>query len=431
MGFIVIRWFCVAPIALLCLVDLAIAQPPDGASPVIASRVIRQEIQSVRPFVANVSPHRRVVVGSAVDGRVVEFPLKAGDAVEARQRIAQLLTTLVEIDVAAAAAELQLRERELEELRNGSLPAEVALARASLEAALASREYSNARLSRVERLSRSGAGLSEDELEEAASRARQAIAQVHRAESELQLIVDGPRAERISQAAARVDVQRQVLEGLVERKNRFSVYAPFDGFVTREFTEKGAWLRQGDPVAEIVELNRVDLEVSVPEAVVRFVAIGLPVAVRLEAIPDRVFPGRVERIVPLGDERARSFPVRVLVDNEWQAGTPLLMPGMLARVELPVELRREVLVVPKDALKLGGPQPLLARVVDGSVELLAVRTGVSVSDLIEVEPFDSSAQLSPGDVIVVRGNERLRPGQSVRVTSQLEPSPSAAADEAS
>jgi HlyD family secretion protein len=431
MRFIVVRCSCVAAIALLSLIGVATAQPPDVASPVVTSRVLRQEVQSVRPFVANVSPHRRVVVGSAVDGRVVEFPLKAGEPVAARQRIAQLLTTLVEIDVAAAAAELQLRERELEELKNGSLPAEVALAKASLEAALASREYANTRLARVERLFQSGAGLSEDELEEAASRSRQASALVHRAESELKLIVDGPRAERISQAAARVDVQRQVLEGLTERKNRFSVYSPFDGFVTREFTEKGAWLRQGDPVAEIVELNRVDLEVSVPEGAVRFIALGLAVTVRLEAIPDRIFGGRVERIVPLGDERARAFPVRVLVDNEFQNGTPLLMPGMLARVELPVEPRRDVLVVPKDALKLGGPQPVLARVVDGSVELIAVRTGVSVADLIEVEPFDASVGLSAGDVIVVRGNERLRPGQNVRVTSQLEPSPSAAADEAS
>lgn len=425
------RWLLVVPVALASLSDVAFTQPPDGASPVVASRVIRREVQSVRPFVANVSPHRRVVVGSAVDGRVVEFPLKAGEPVGARQRIAQLLTTLVEIDVAAAAAELQLRERELEELKNGSLPAEIDLAKASLEAAVASREYASARLARVERLSRSGAGLSEDELEEAASRARQAIAEVQRAESELQLIVDGPRAERILQAAARVDVQRQILEGLIERKNRFSVYSPFDGFVTQEFTEKGAWLRQGDPVAEIVELNRVDLEVSVPEAVVRFVAVGLPVTVRLEAIPDRIFRGRVERIVPLGDERARAFPVRVLVDNELQDATPLLMPGMLARVELPVEPRREVLAVPKDALKLGGPQPVLARVRDGSVELIAVRTGVSVSDLIEVEPFDASVKLDAGDVIVVRGNERLRPGQRVRVTSQLEPSPSADSEEAS
>ncbi len=74
-------------------------------------------------------------------------------------------------------------------------------------------------------------------------------------------------------------------------------------------------------------------------------------------LPDRVFTGRVALIIPEADARARTFPVKVRVENPPEDNGPLLKAGMYARVTLPTGPTQNALLVPKDALVLGGPQP--------------------------------------------------------------------------
>ena len=106
--------------------------------------MIEREVASSQAFVANVNPHRRSVIGSAVDGRVEEFLVDAGQEVDVGQPLAQLRTKTIEIELAGAQAELQLRRAELAELRNGSRPAEIELAEAVAQAAAAASDYAKA-----------------------------------------------------------------------------------------------------------------------------------------------------------------------------------------------------------------------------------------------------------------------------------------------
>lgn len=397
-----------------------VARGQAPSSPVVVAPVIERQLASRKPFVANVAPRRQSMIGSAVDGRVLEYLVEAGDRVAAKQPLAQLRTRTIEIELAGAEAELELRRAELEELRNGSRPDEIVLAEASANAAEAANEYAQSRLERAERLFRDGSGLSLDEFESARASALQAAANLVGSRSSLRLTREGPRPEQIDQAAARVAVQEQVVEGLRDRRDRYTVVAPFDGFVAAELTEAGAWVKQGDPVAEVIEIDPVEVEVYVPESIVRFVRPGNAVEVRVEALPGETFGGRIDQLVPLGDARSRTFPVRILVDNPPDDLRHALLPGMLAKVSMPSEEPKTWILVSKDALQLGGRQRTVLRVVDGKAEPVAVETGPSLESWIAVEPAEAGG-LKPGDDVITRGNERVRPGQPVQIAERQTP----------
>src|SRR5690606_32584859 len=218
---------------------------------------------------------------------------------------------------------------------------------------------------RHERLASSGSGISQDEFDEARAQALQAAATLAEATSQLELVREGPREEKIRQAAARAAVQQQVIAGLEDRLAKYTVRSPFDGFVVTELTQAGAWLQQGMAVAEVAEIDPIEVEVYVPEANIGFIRRGLPCAVRIEAYPQREFQGEVVQIVPMGDARARTFPVKVRVSNPAENGQHALLPGMLAHVNLPSGASRQSLMVLKDALQLGGGQTAVLKVDNG------------------------------------------------------------------
>lgn len=395
-----------------------------GPSNVVVAPVVEREVASRQTFVANVKPRRMATIGSAVDGRVEQFLVDAGQEVVARQPLAQLLTNTINIELAGAQAELALRKAELAELQNGSRPEEIELAQATMEAGEAAHEYAKAKLNRAQRLYQNSSGLSQDEFEAARAAALTAAARKSESKSNLALVRKGPRKEQVDQAAARVAVQEQVVAGLEDRIKKYTLRSPFDGYVSMELTEAGAWAKQGDAVAQVVEIDPIEVEVFVPESAIRFVRRDMQVEVTVDALPGESFIGTVDQIIPMADSRSRTFPVRVLVSNPKGSDGHRLLPGMLARAGLPSGTSQMRLMVVKDALKLGGDKASVFKVVDGLAKLVPVQMGPAEGSWISVVPLAENA-LAPGDVVVTRGNERLRPGQPVNVTeTQPAPKPS-------
>lgn len=126
--------------------------------------------------------------------------------------------------------------------------------------------------------------------------------------------------------------------------------------------------------------------------------------------------------------------MRIALKNQQQSdGTPLLKPGMFAKVELPVDQKSHVLLVPKDSLVLGNPQPLVFVVTPDekskktTVRPVSVQLGIAVNSWIEVR-----GDLKAKDKVVVEGNERLRGGVEIEISppskksaTPKEPSPTA------
>jgi RND family efflux transporter MFP subunit len=374
---------------------------------------------SGQPFVGTVLPARTSDVGSAVDGRLTELPIVDGQHVAENEPIAQLLRGLLEIERAGATAELDRRRQVLGELQAGSRPEEIEQARAAVAGFEARLSYAKDRLARLARLAERGTSTA-DELNDAQTELRAVEAQLRGSRAALELVETGPRKEQIAQAAAAAAVQEAEVQRIDDQLAKHTIRAPFSGWVVERFTEKGQWVARGGLIARIAELDTLEIEAQVPESSLAALREGAHVRLEFDAAADQAWIGTVARVVPQADLLSRSFPVRIRLENRIVDGVPTIKGGMLARAWLPVGAAGEVTVVPKDALVLGGAKPLVFCIDpvgprEGVVRPVEVALGAAVEGHVAVR-----GGLDPGTLVVVRGNERLRPGMQVTFTPPTE-----------
>lgn len=339
-------------LALLLLAGAAAAQPGPPAVSVRFTEARELDLSRSVELVGSVESRSASVVAAAVDGVVAALPAREGD------RVARG-APLVVLD--AAEAELLL-----------------AAARGELEEAAARLTLARSNLERFR-------GLYEDQI-------------ISRQELDDAVAEEEAWRGRKTQLAA--DVER------LERDVRLSVIrAPFSGTVVAEHTAVGQWLAVGEPAAEVVDLSDLEVTVEVPEREIGDLRPGAGATVAFEALPGLEVEGEVRAVVPKADPRGRSFPVKISIPNpEYRISV-----GMLARVRLPVG-RGRVLAVPKDAVvDQGAERVVFVVTADETVRRAVVRTGVAQGVWLAVE-----GDLAAGDRVVVRGNERLLAGQTVR-----------------
>ena len=405
-----------------CLVAVSAGQIRAQPGSVEVTHVIERELNVGHRVVGSVTPIRSSTVGTAVDGRVMEFLVDVGDAVTKGDVLAKLRTGTLEIELKAAEAELDLRKEELHELENGSRPEEISEARARMLAAQAIRQNESSNLTRLEQLVKRQA-VNPTDLDDARARAESTGQILIALQAALSRIESGPRGEQIAQAQARVDLQQAQVELTNDRILKYTIRAPFDGFVTAEHTEVGEWVSNADPIVDVIALDQVEILCNVPaEQAVRLQR-GRDIRIEFQELPGEVFTGRIDQVVPIADSRTRTFPVIIRLQNRMHDdGRPLLLAGMLARAVLPTGTLTTMPLVPKDALVLNGNRRYVFIVDPGAgantpskVRSVPVTLGVSDAELIQVD-----GALKAGDVVVVRGNERLKPGQEVTVSVTAE-----------
>ncbi|QDV47796.1 Multidrug resistance protein MdtA precursor [Stieleria neptunia] len=419
-------------IGVLLIADGAPAQPPgisDQAplQPVMACRVRTGESKSAYQLLGTVTPSRTTTIGYSLPGRLRTLHAKRGDRLAAGDAVADLQTDVIQIEIAAAKAELRLVEHQLAELEAGSRDEDIAEAEARKEAAGAIARRSASQLARMSKLVQSKAA-SIEELDVATAEADSSRQLLQAATIAHARLVSGPRVEQVAQAQARVDLQREQVRLLEDRLKKHTLIAPFDGYVTAEYTEAGAWITAGDPVVDLIDLDTVRVEVAVPAAQVVSLRPGQTIHVEFDARPGELLLGQLERIVPAADTRSRTFPVLVRIKNRIDDGIPLLMSGMVVRMDLPIGPETEQTFVPTDAIVLDGIGQSVFVVDVGRaasaggesaggesqsavVRKVPVKLGVAQGDWIAV-----SGEVDADAIVVTRGNERLAAGQSVEVT---------------
>jgi RND family efflux transporter MFP subunit len=194
---------------------------------------------------------------------------------------------------------------------------------------------------------------------------------------------------------------------------RHSLEAPFSGVIAERNADPGERVDSNSSVMRLVAIDRLQLDLRVPQSYFQRIAIGTRLTIRLDALPGQEIESRVARIVPVSDPEARTFLVRAEIDNR----EGRLTPGMSVRAVLRIGTDRQAEVVPRDALIRypDGRTVVWVAEVEGDrhvVEERLVKTGLAFDDSIEI--VDG---LEAGEQVVIRGNESLRRGQQVRVTS--------------
>lgn len=181
------------------------------------------------------------------------------------------------------------------------------------------------------------------------------------------------------------------------------IKAPFDGVVLKRSVDRGEWLDKGEVIAEIGRDDLMDVLVNVPEAAIAHLPADKTAEVE---VAGRRLTGSGLRLVPKGDVATRSFPVKLSLKN-----SGFLAQGMEARVTLPTGPAEDCLILPRDAVisVMGQTAVWVAR--DGQAVMVPVRPlGYKGS-----EAGVRAEGLAAGDLVVTKGNERLRPGQPLQV----------------
>jgi membrane fusion protein (multidrug efflux system) len=183
------------------------------------------------------------------------------------------------------------------------------------------------------------------------------------------------------------------------------IEAPFRGVAGARLVSVGTYLRAGEPITELVQLDRLRVNFTAPERYLGRLQIGAPVQVRTSAYPDLVLQGTVDVINPVLDRTTRSARLVAHVDNPGRK----LRPGMSAEVSVVLAERPEALTVPGEAVFFQGQQAFVYTVAaDSSVALAPVWLGTRGAEFVEI-----TKGLETGQIVVRTGHQKLFPGARV------------------
>lgn len=202
------------------------------------------------------------------------------------------------------------------------------------------------------------------------------------------------------------EAMQAVLGQLLEEVKKKTIRAPYDGVVIEVKTSRGEWMSVGTTVVVTARDDEFEVVVNAPKVAISVVKPGLKLIVKAGG---KELPGEVFAVIPKGDIASRTFPVKIRVENPGG-----LAEGMEARVLLPKGLGGETLIVSRDAVISMRGENVVWAVLDGK----AVPMPVYVVGFRGLFAGVKSEKLKEGMDIVVKGNERLRPGQSVAAQPQ-------------
>lgn len=199
------------------------------------------------------------------------------------------------------------------------------------------------------------------------------------------------------------DERRFEVERLRIELDKKKVESPFDGVVIKKHVDRGEWLSPGSVVATIADDTVIEITTEVPERIIGFIDEGMKVTVQ---VGGSELTGEVSAVIRRGDITTRTFPVKIRVDNSLS-----LIEGMAARVILPAGEKVQALTVPRDAVISMFGMTVVFVVIDSQAKMIPVQ----VAGYKGLQAGIFTENLSAGDRVVIKGNERLRDGQEVIV----------------
>jgi membrane fusion protein (multidrug efflux system)/multidrug efflux system membrane fusion protein/cobalt-zinc-cadmium efflux system membrane fusion protein len=286
-------------------------------------------------------------------GTVLEVLVSEGDSVEPGQRLVRMDT-------------------------DQQMSSSVQGAAASLRAARVNAENAQRDVERIRALNEAGAA-SQQELERAESARQAAMAQVQQAEAAYQQASTARRTAWIT--------------------------APFQGRVVRIWASEGNMV-SASPILSLASSSFLEARILLPEEDIYDLRRGLAAFVEVSALEGRAFPGTVVAVSEGVDRTTGLVPVRVRFDNE----EGMLRPGMSGRIGVETRTVEDAVAIEESVLKRTRTGFQVAVVENGRAAIREVVTGISSDGMVQI-----TSGLSPGDSLIVKGQNTLAQGDEVRL----------------
>lgn len=337
---------------------------------VVVETVETRSFTETAPILGEFVAPTNSVVASRIPGLIVDLSVQIGDRVSEGDLLVRLDTELLDIELRAAKA--------------SRTEAEAGLTVAEADLALATQAFE-----RVERL-KSSPAFSQGQFNDLGR-------QLQRAQGQ------------IAQANARIRISEVAIARSQYNLENAEIRAPFSGTVVERQAQLGEYINTGNAVVTLLDQANLEIVADVPYSYVGGLSNGREISVRLSSGTE--YNASIRALLPRETASTRTRPVRLAApftkDNAVDGATPFAV-GQSVTVQVPVSEERQVLTVPKDALVQGGGGWIVYIAEDGKAQPRPVQIGGAVGNRFEV-----LGGLQEGWQVVVRGNERLRPGQDI------------------
>lgn len=336
----------------------------DKKIPVSVNTAAKANISTSTSISGKVTPLHEVVIIPKIPGKVAQVPVDVGVRVKKGTLLAKLDTTDLEISLSSA----------LNGLQNARLTQDQARL-----------NYNNAKSNyeRMQALYKDGA-ISLEQLEQA--------------ELSFNLAKDALKAPAIASAQNQIDSIRNQISNA-------TITSPIDGEIAMRNIDPGEMAGTTQPIMTVVNIDTVYVEGTVAEADIPLVKQGQKVSVKVDAAGGN-FEGTVKTVSPVANPQTKGYPVKVEINNPGHK----LKPGMFAEIKLTTKEKKDVVVVPKEALVNRGTAKVLYVVDNNVANERTVELGVESDDKVEIVKG-----LQAGEKFVIIGQQSLSDKAKVTV----------------
>jgi membrane fusion protein, multidrug efflux system len=203
-----------------------------------------------------------------------------------------------------------------------------------------------------------------------------------------------------------------------------AIVAPFDGQLGIRQVNIGQMINSGQPVVPLQSLDPVFADFALPQQYFSKLSQGLEIRVTTDAMPGRVFTGKLTAVNSMVDVATRNVMVQATLANP----DHVLRPGMFAKVEVVLPEKERALVIPGSAISyapFGDSVFVIEKKKDPKtgkesqeIRQQFVRVGEARGDLVSI-----TNGLKAGETVVGTGVFKLRNGMAVTINNDLAPKP--------
>lgn len=367
--------------------------------------VTREDLTASITGNGKVEPISPTVARAEFPTFVTEVKATEGQSVRRGQLILTLDSADIRAQLSQARADLLAAQTDLRNARAGGPPDEVAQLQGNLQNAetqVASLERTQQALAQL--VTKGAATQDEVAQNQAALATARANLQTFQ---QKKAALEQRAAVNVESAGLRVKQQQDLVAALEGKVRSATVIAPADGTVYALPVRNGDFVKLGDVLAEMADLRHVRVRAFVDEPDLGSLAQNQDVQVLWDAMPNRIWNGKVEQVPKQVVARGARSVGEVLcsVDNDKVE----LLPNVNVEVRILVHEQRTVLVVPRGAVRYDQGQHFVLAYEGDSVHRRDIKVGVAGADKYEV-----LSGLNLGDKVALPGDVDLRDGMKVR-----------------
>ena len=413
------KWFILAIVIILAGLALyrgwGFTQKRSGAQraarmevPVQVIPVVRKPLTYSIKITGDILPLMQVDLFPKVSGYLERIDVHIGDRVKQGQVIAQIdqtdfLQKVKEIEAKVAQAKAQLAE-----IETGTRTEELRQAEEAVKQAQSRFENAKMQHERIEALYRREV-ISKKERDIADMDLTVAEAQLASSQQNFKLLREGARQEVREGSQAKLREMEAILEQERTRLQNARIVAPFRGEISRKYVDAGALVSASTPLVSIVHTETLRIVANVLEKDIPLLRAGMNAKIRTDSYPDRVFEGRVEKVNSALDLSTRTLQVEIYIPNLDR----ILKPGMFSNVEVVLLEKPQTLLIPREAILEAGSEMFVFVAEENKARRKPVTIGYEQEQMVEV-----LQGLKEGDQVVIKGQQMIKEGSSVRVVEE-------------